>query len=407
MIYDAIVIGAGASGLYCAANIVGKKNLILEKNKRVGIKLLASGSGQCNFTHGGYINAFYDRYGAHKKFVKAALNRHDNHSVIDFFNRYGVEHVVRADGKVFPKSMRAADVVGALVKAVEHCTLMTDNAVIGVSEHNVGFEVATVKGQYLAKCVVVATGGRSYPTMGTTGDGYALASSMGLSVTETKPGLTGVVLRDKHLTALQGLSLTSTYVTLVRDGKNQNTYTGDLLMTHFGLSGPVIINNSRAFVKGDRLKINFLGMKPENLESQFLDSVAHNGDKPLAFFLNQLSCPETLKQFIMEKAPVEKETKLSVIDKAQRKWLVDALTKYNVEIENLIGFQQAMVTVGGVELEGVHPKTLESVEHRGLFFIGEVLDVDGDTGGYNLQWAFSSGYAAAMEINEIIGGSDG
>lgn len=102
-----------------------------------------------------------------------------------------------------------------------------------------------------------------------------------------------------------------------------------------------------------------------------------------------------------------KETKLSVIDKAQRKWLVDALTKYNVEIENLIGFQQAMVTVGGVELEGVHPKTLESVEHRGLFFIGEVLDVDGDTGGYNLQWAFSSGYAAAMEINGIIGGSDG
>ena len=407
MIYDAIVIGAGASGLYCAANIVGKKILILEKNKRVGIKLLASGSGQFNFTHGGYINAFYHRYGLHKKFVKSALSRHDNRSVMAFFNRFGVDYVVRGDGKVFPKSMRAADVVGALLKAVEHCTIMTDNAVVGISDHNAGFEVSATKSRYLAKCVVVATGGRSYPTMGTTGDGYAFASSMGLSVTETKPGLTGVVLRDKHLTTLQGLALTSASVTLVRDGKIQNIYTGDLLMTHFGLSGPLIINNSRDFTKGDLIKINFLGLKPETLESQFLDSAMNHGDKPLSFFLNQLSCPETLKQFIMEKAPIVRETKLSVIDKTQRKWLVDTLTAYHVEIENLIGFQQAMVTVGGVGLEWVNPKTMESVKHRGLFFIGEVLDVDGDTGGYNLQWAFSSGYAAAMQINEIIGGSNG
>ena len=407
MVYDAIVIGAGASGLYCAAHITGKNILILEKNKRVGLKVLASGSGQCNFTHGGHINAFYNRYGAHKKFVKSALSRHDNRAVIQFFKRHGVEHVERSDGKVFPKSLRAADVVGALLQAVKQCTLMVDNAVRSVSVHSDGFEVVATQGTFLTKCVVIATGGRSYPTMGSTGDGYTIARSIGVQVTDIKPGLTGVVLREKELTSLQGLSFTSVGVTHLRGVKTENVYSGDLLLTHFGLSGPVIINNSRDFKKGDQLKLNFLGVQPDLLEKQFLDTVAHNGDKPLSYFLNQLNCPEALKQLVLLNVLIDRNAKLSTINRDERKGLIEALTAYKVEIENLIGFQQAMVTVGGVALEGIHAKTMESIDYPGLFFIGEVLDVDGDTGGYNLQWAFASGYAAAMQINEIVGGSNG
>jgi len=398
MIYDAIIVGAGASGLYCAAHLKDKHILIIEKNKRIGLKVLASGSGQCNLTHGGYMNAFFGCYGANRAFVKPALNLHTNKNVVDFFESCGVKCFERPDGKVFPVSLKASDVVDALRGACRNVTFKMETRVISCEKAAEYFVVKTDHGDYLSKALVVATGGRSYPSLGTTGDGYAMAEAFGHTIVPTKPGLTGVVTREKTLTALQGVSLDGVTVTLNRNGQKSKVYEGALLFTHFGLSGPVVINNSRDFDRGDTLALNFLASPSDVIERQFIEIASASGDKPIAFYLNQLKIPEVLKHLIMADASFDRDTKLSMVTKQQRKWLMQQLTAYVCEIESLIGYQQAMVTVGGVSCDEVDAKTFESRLKKGLYFIGEVLDVDGDTGGYNLQWAFSSGYAAAKKI---------
>lgn len=398
MIYDAIIIGAGASGLYCAAHLKNKNVLIIEKNKRIGLKVLASGSGQCNLTHGGYMNAFLGHYGTNKAFVKPALNAHANKDVVSYFESCGVKCFEREDGKVFPVSLKASDVVDALKRGCSKVVIKMETRVISCEKAATHFVVKTDQGEYFSKALVVATGGRSYPSLGTTGDGYPIAEAFGHTIVPTKPGLTGVVMRAKTLATLQGVSLDGVILTLNRQGQKPKLYHGALLFTHFGLSGPVIINNSRDFDRGDILLINFLASPSDVVEGHFIETANLNGDKPISFYLNQLKLPDVLKNLIMADAGFDRDTKLSTITKQQRKWLIQQLTSYVCEIESLIGYQQAMVTVGGISCDEVDAKTLESKLIKGLFFIGEVLNVDGDTGGYNLQWAFSSGFAAAKKI---------
>lgn len=402
MIYDAIIIGAGASGLYCAAHLNNKNVLIIEKNKRIGLKVLASGSGQCNLTHGGYMNAFFGHYGANKAFVKPALNTHTNKDVVSYFENCGVKCFERPDGKVFPVSLKSVDVVDALKRACSKVVIKMETRVISCEKAATHFVVKTDQGEYISKALVVATGGRSYPSLGTTGDGYPIAEAFGHTIVPTKPGLTGVVTRSKTLATLQGVSIDGVTLTLNRQGQKPKLYQGALLFTHFGLSGPVVINNSRDFDRGDTLSINFLASPSDVVEGHFIEIANLNGDKPISFYLNQLKLPDVLKSLIMADASFDRDTKLSTITKPQRKWLIQQLTAYVCEIESLIGYQQAMVTVGGISCDEVDAKTLESKVIKGLFFIGEVLNVDGDTGGYNLQWAFSSGFAAAKKIKNDI-----
>lgn len=406
MTYDVIIVGAGAAGLYLGAHLDGVNAIILEKNNRPGIKVLASGSGQCNLTHSGYISAFYERYGDHKSFVKPALKAHDNKAVIAYFESLGLKTMAREDGKVFPASLKAKDVVMTLMHQVQQIRYQSN--VKSIEQIENGFNISLETGEmFKAKHVIIATGGKSYPTMGSTGDGYSLAQTLGHSIVPPKPGLTGVVTREKTLLALQGQSFKNTVVAC--NGPNTNRHIkGDLLITHFGLSGPVILNHSRWLYPGDQLKVNFLGKAQEIVEKEFLEAVNHNGEKPLAFWLNQLEITDAFKNFIVD--ALEKEMsiqglaqmKLGNIDKRLRKRLLSLLLAYPLEIENLIGYQQAMVTVGGVCLEEVSSKTMMSKNVENLYFIGEVLDIDGDTGGYNLQWAFSSAVAAASDIKKKI-----
>ncbi len=332
--YDVIIVGAGAAGLYLGAQLKGANVLILEKNNRPGIKLLASGSGQCNLTHSGYISAFYERYGDHKSFVKPALKAHDNKAVIAYFESLGLKTMEREDGKVFPASLKAKDVVVALMRQVQHIRYQSN--VKSIDQNENGFVVSLETGEALhAKGVIIATGGKSYPTMGSTGDGYTLAQALGHSIVPPKPGLTGVVTREKTLLALQGQSFKNSIITCTGPKTNRQIK-GDLLITHFGLSGPVILNHSRWLYPGDRLKVNFLGKAQECVEKEFLEAVNHNGEKPLAFWLNQLEITDAFKNYIVD--ALEKEMaiqglaqmKLGNIDKLLRKRLLSFLLAYPV-----------------------------------------------------------------------------
>lgn len=401
--YDVIIIGAGASGLYCAAHLVSANVLLIEKKERMGLKLLASGGGMCNLTHGGYIREFLDKYGDKKAFVKPALTAHDNKAVIRFFEFWDVPCTEREDGKVFPKSFKASDVVGALKRACSTVNLKMSESVITVERMNEGYLVVTDKGAYSCMALVVATGGKSYQALGATGDGYTFAQRLGIDIVPTKPGLTGVVLKDNLFSDLQGVSLDAVRLTCHSGCAEQKTYEGALLFTHFGLSGPVVLNNSRDFDRGTRLVINFLLEDPVELDKRVIEITKCEGDKPFSFLINRISLPEKLKHVLFSEDDIPRNMKLAELTKAMRKWIVKRLTAHEVEIESLIGYNQAMVTVGGISLGAIDKKTMASKQHDNLYFIGEVLDIDGDTGGYNLQWAFSSGFAAASHINRLGG----
>ncbi len=402
MIYDVIIIGAGAAGLYCGAQLQNLNGLIIEKNARPGLKILASGGGQCNITHGGYINSFYTKYGEHKNFVKGALKNHDNKAVIDFFESNGCHLTEREDGKVFPSSLKASDVVKTLEKANKKVKLHLSETVKELLYDREQFTVITDHSTYKALRIVISTGGKSYPTLGSTGDGYLFSSQLGHEIIDTKPGLTGVVVKDRILQNLQGVSVDDVKITISKKEIKQS-FTGPLLFTHFGLSGPVILNNSRYMNKGDQLLLNFLNRPSDIVEIELLELIKSSGDKPVAFWLNQLGLIDTLKKTLFESEGELKKQKIATLTKEQRKMLVSRITEYPIVIESLIGYQNAMVTVGGINLSEVESKTMASKLIKGLYFCGEVLDVDGDTGGYNLQWAFSSGYAVATAIvNESL-----
>lgn len=397
MIYDVIIIGAGASGLYLAAHLYGKKVLIIEKNTRIGLKLLASGNGQCNLTHTGKAYELSQHYGDKRKFVKTAISKHDNEAVIAYFALNGVPTWSRDDGKIFPKSMRSKDVLGALTKAIENLniTLLTGTPVVDCTQNSTGYAVMTSEKQFLSKNLVIATGGISYPQLGASDFGYVLAEKMGHRVIAPRPALAAVYTRHEGIKSLQGLVIEEASISLER---TKETYEGVLLFTHFGLSGPVIIDHSRDMLAEDVIKINWVKATREKIEQMFLKTVDEKGHLPLNYYMNLLELNEKVKAFILAELALDGGKKLSEVTKTERKALVESLCETGVKIDRLSDLREAMATAGGVDTREVDSKTMASMRQKGLYFIGEVLDVDGDTGGYNLQWAFSSAYAAAQQL---------
>lgn len=398
MIWECIVIGGGASGLYLASQVNVPNLLVLEKKHKVGLKLGISGGGQCNLTHGGYMNQFYKKYGSQQiKSIKGVLKNHDNKAVIRYFKSLGLETVEREDGKVFPKDFKAQSVISALNRKISlnGVKVNLNESVNTVEKQGDYFKVTSSQNTYLSKRLVIATGGMSYPVLGTEGDGYVLARSLGHQIKALTPGLTGVIIGDHYLRTLSGLSISNITIRLNRTGQ---VYEGDLLATHFGLSGPVIINNSRDFRDGDVLQMNWVGQSPQAFDQDLLTLIKEHGEKPIAYRVNKLNVPDRLKANVLEKYKIDSTLKIGQMTKETRQKLVEGFTSYPVKIDSLQGFKDAMVTVGGVELSDIDMLSMMSKRHPNLYFIGEVVDVDGDTGGYNLQWAFSSAYTAAQSI---------
>lgn len=401
---DIVIVGAGPAGLFAAINCttMGRNVTVIEKTNTPGKKLLISGGGQCNLTNAEPTRAMLDRYFGSGRFLKPALMTFDSSKLMNFFEERGLKLFVREDGKVFPSTYSARDVLEVLLAECEKqgIRMLYNCRVKGIARRTPGgFVVSSHKGELGADYLVLATGGRSYEGTGSSGDGYSIASALGHSIVEPRPALTSVSIKDFEFGDLAGVSLKAVDVSLWRDSKKTSSRTEDLLITHEGLSGPAILHLSREAGRGDEIRVNFSGITREELERRILKLAAEEGKKLLKTSLHDLGLPERLLDKILEMNGIT-ERLCSELKKEERKKLISSLFEMSFEIESVGGFSQAMVTRGGVQLSEVNPKTMESRIVPNLFFAGEILDFDGETGGYNLQAAFSTGYVAGTTINK-------
>jgi len=403
--HDVVIIGAGPAGLFCAihAALPGHRVLLLEKNPNPGAKLLLSGSGQCNITHGGEIRDFLSHYGDHGKQVRPALFGFTNRDLREFFRKRGLSLVMDENCKVFPKTLRSADVLALLLKECKergvdlHCS----EPATGARRTAEGFEITTPKTTYLSPSLVIATGGVSYPKTGSTGDGYRISEYLGQPLTETAPALTPLLIRDYPFAALSGISFECMHFSIWRAGKKLADRTGDILFTHLGLSGPGILDASRYIRPDDVIKLSFVGnLKREEFVADFTQRMEENRSWQIGTILAAYPIPERLNRKLLNVSGIPHDLTCNHFSAEQRSCLITNCTQFPLTVEAPGGFSVAMVTRGGVALDGVNLKTMESKIIPRLYFAGEVLDIDGDTGGYNLQAAFSTGFLAGHDIRK-------
>lgn len=403
--YDVVVVGAGPSGLFCAIHsaAAGCRVLLLEKNPEPGAKLLLAGSGQCNITHDGEIHDFLTHYGSRGKFLRPALMSWNNRKLQDFFSERGLLMAAEESGKVFPVTRRSSDALAVLLAECrkQHVAVHCSEPVSGIAGGPGGFTVTTAQREYCVGIVVITTGGASYPQCGTTGDGYLLAATLGQPVTETGPALTPLLIRPFPFSSLSGLSFERMRFSVWRQGKKIADCLGDVLFTHLGLSGPGILDASRDIRPGDEVRLSFAGtMRREEFAADITRRAAEHPGWQIGTVLAKYPIPERLNRKLLEISGIRDDLRCAHFPAALRAALVRNCTEFPLTVAALGDYSVAMVTRGGVALDFVNPKTMESRIVPGIFFAGEVLDIDGDTGGYNLQAAFSTGYLAAQGIRK-------
>lgn len=388
-----IVLGAGPAGLFCGLTAVqnGEQVVVLEKNSQPGMKLRMSGSGQCNLTHGGSIDSFLNHFGGKNKsrFVKPALFAFPNTEIIRFFEQCGVPLFEREDGKIFPRSLKSGDILRVMLNELKRHggECRTGVHVFAVKQADNGFCVETNQGTFSTNRLTIATGGCSYPVTGSTGDGYRWAEQWKHRIVPPRPALTHVLIEMYPFADASGISFDNVPIEVYRQGKKICQGQGDVLLTHHGLSGPGILDLSRFLKPQDTLRL------PISRNVAEFDSL-FSGKKRLKNALIPLGIPERLLLCLLTALDISPETSASEMNRRDRQRLQRMISAYPFVIKRLGGFEEAMATSGGVALEGVNRQTMESRLVSGLFFCGEVLDIDGDTGGYNIQFALSSGFLA-------------
>jgi len=411
--YDLIIVGAGPSGLFCGINSMkmGKKVLILEKKDSPGHKLLISGSGHCNLTHQGNIRDFLNHFGGpdQAKFLRPALLGFTNNDLVSFFKDLGLEMTPEKGGKIFPETLRARDVLMILIEQCQknEITIKCNQNVTSIDRDNGRFLVRCDSRCLRTRMLVIATGGCSYPATGSTGDGHRFASSLGHHLAEIGPALTNLIIKNYPFSDLAGLSIPDMKTSLYRRTKI-NEHRGDILFTHDGLSGPGILDQSRSVRAEDIIKLSFVPEEQKAaLERWLMDEARRDGRKSILSALSNLPFSTSglsirLIKRILQISGIAFDLHLAQLTRENRNRLIDNFTGLSLVVSDLGGFNTAMVTRGGVNTMEVNSKTMQSRLVEGLYLVGEVLDVDGDTGGYNLQAAFSTGMLAARSIKAKI-----
>ena len=406
-----VVIGGGAAGLMAAviAGREGAKVTLLEKMNYVGKKMGITGKGRCNITNACDMSEFIKNTPGNGKFLYGAYERFNNEDLLQLLHDAGLETKVERGGRVFPASDSALDVRNTFMKLMKHYgvdvhleepvkkLLVDDSVVTGV---------VTDKETYHADAVVIATGGKSYPATGSTGDGYILAAQVGHKITDIRPSLVPIVTAESWVKDLMGLSLRNVELSVVAKNKVQANMFGEMMFTHFGITGPIVLSLSHTVGKLMRKKnIGTIGLdinlkpalSPETLDKRLQKDFDLYSKKQLINGMKDL-LPSRLIPLIIELAGIDPQKPINQISKEERQQIGYMLQHMPLTVKGLRPVEEAIVTAGGISLKEFNPKTMESKLVKGLYGAGEVLDIDAFTGGYNLQAAFSTGYVAAMHI---------
>jgi hypothetical protein len=409
--YQVVVIGGGAAGLMAAGQAAasGAKTLLLEKMPRAGLKLRITGKGRCNLTNTADLNEFIKHLRPDGRFMRQAFNRFFNSDLIAFFEELGVPTVTERGGRVFPASGRAGDVSDALMIWVRKCgvevksrtpveaLLIQDGHVKGVRAVDASGKGNTV---YRSDTVIITTGGASYPLTGSTGDGYRLAGSAGHTIVPVRPGLVPLETEGGVALRLAGLELRNVKVSLWVDGKKSGEEFGEMGFTPFGVTGPIILTLSRKAVdgigEGKKVSVS-IDLKPaldkNKLNERLLRDLDTHGRQQFKSLLKGL-LPLKMIPVCNDLTHIPPDKKGHQITAYERNRLAEWLKNFRIDVIGYRPFDEAIITAGGVDTKEVDPYTMESRIVKRLFFAGEVLDIDGDTGGYNLQEAFSTGWVA-------------
>ena len=406
-IWDVIVIGAGAAGLIAAARAAerGKRTLLLEKNRKAGVKILMSGGTRCNITQATDNRGIVAAYGPPGKFLHSALAALSVEDTIALFEAEGVATKAEETGKIFPVSDKALDVLSALLRRLRRsgATLALEESVVDWSRTDGEFNVQTSRRTLRAQSVILTTGGQSYPGSGTTGDGYRLAAKLGHTIVPPRPALVPLTTNVPWVAELRGITLPDVAVRVLEGTDTLASRRGSLLFAHFGLSGPVALDVSRTVSGHPRpatllLEVDLLPAENEQRLGDWLrDEALASGKKQLAAVLSE-RMPRRLAETLLVLAGMPSDRKAAALSKDERNRLVSQFKRLPIPLTGTLGFKKAEVTAGGVALEEVDSRTMQSKLAPGLFLAGEVLDLDGPIGGYNFQAAWSTGWLAGSSV---------
>ena len=417
---NVIIIGGGPAGMIAgiSAAINGDKVTIIEKMNSCGKKLLITGKGRCNITNSTDINGFIENTPCNGRFLYSALNNFDNNDIIDLLEKEGVKTKVERGGRIFPFSDKAQDVLNALLKILKdlNVKILTNTEVKKIIVNNGQVQGVEIKGlgvdvfddpleDLRADKIILATGGKSYPVTGSTGDGYKLAKELGHTITDIKPSLIPLISKNEECRKLQGLSLRNVEVKLKNNDKIIYQDFGEMLFTHYGVSGPVILSSSAHLIryknvnellKNGSIKLE-IDLKPalleEKLDLRILRDFEEVKNKEFKNSLDKL-LPQKLIPVVIEKTKINPYKRVNEITKEERTTIVKVLKCFEITINGVRPIEEAIITSGGVSTKEINPKTMESKIVKGLYFAGEIIDVDAFTGGFNLQIAWSTGYVA-------------
>ena len=401
-----IVVGGGAAGMMAchAASLCGHQVTLLEKNEKLGKKIYITGKGRCNLTNASDMEVIFANVMSNKKFLYSAFYTFDNNQVIDLFETNGMATKTERGNRVFPVSDHSSDVIATMARILKNdgvdvkLNTTVDRLII---KDNKACGVVVNKKEIYADNVIVCTGGLSYPSTGSTGDGYRFAETTGHTVVECTPALVPFNIMEEWVKALQGLSLKNTAITIYDKDKKLYSDFGEMLFTHFGVSGPMILSAS-GNIKADKFKNPLkliIDLKPamseEQLDKRILRDFDENKNKQFRNSINKL-LPSKLVPIIIELSGIDPDKKVNEISKEERLGFVHLLKNLTMTINGLRGWNEAIITKGGICVKNINPSTMESKLVSNLFFAGEVLDLDAMTGGYNLQIAWSTGYLAGL-----------
>ena len=405
------VIGGGAAGMMCATMIArkGHQVTLFEKNEKLGKKIYITGKGRCNVTNVAVGDDFLKNVVNGKKFVMGAVTRFNSSDTTNFFEELGVKLKIERGGRVFPESDKSSDIIKAMEKAMRWAgvdvklnskvdkILSQDGAIVGVCVNNQDL---------MFDSVVVATGGVSYPSTGSTGDGYEFAKEIGHSIIEPKPALCAIVMNDKDITELQGLSLKNVKFISKLNGKTvYDSEVGEMLFTSNGVSGPIVLSCSSFVNRYDMKDLKmYIDFKPALSNDSLLNRIDRDieGLKAKQFSsLLEGFLPKSLVKIFAKRLGIDLAFKANQVDKEKRKKLAFLLKNFELSPKSLENFNTAIITSGGINLKEINPKYMKSKLVSGLYFIGEVLDIDALTGGFNLQLAFATAVTCASDFKDI------